>query len=280
MSARSPVSRRMQSLDALCVTLTHVLPPMHRRALCQDAEKSEPPLSVRMAGIDPASLCCAFGPAELIPDGRRMWSAEPWGRITSTSGVSCWHRQRDAPRASILPATYFAEALNGTHCKSNWYEGHEGQLGRHGERPHFTAPAPALLGYDDGIANFCEARARALVGPDAPLPKRGGGEGHIKLCMIANMNILNLVAGKVPYNLCRNLEWQVCAARGLLPGQPHSGSMIFANAPGSLDPSGTTGKRRCGAGAAGGAVTCCNAALQGAGWVPACVLRVSAELLG
>lgn len=175
---------------------------------------------------------------------RRMWSAEPWGRLTQSDGTACWMRRRDAPARSMLPSDFFAETLNGTHCNSNWYEGHAGQLGKHWTRPQFTAPAPALIGFDDGIANFCESKARSIVRNKSPLPKKGGREGHIKLCMLANLNILNLVAGKVPYNLCRNLEWQVCAAEGKLPGQPRSGEMLFANAPGVLDPSGSTGKHR------------------------------------
>ena len=56
-------------------------------------------------------------------------------------------------------------------------------------------------------------------------------------CIESNINILNLVGGRVPYNLCRNLEWQVCAARGALPGQ--GGRTIrFAVAPSELRPAG------------------------------------------
>ena len=32
---------------------------------------------------------------------------------------------------------------------------------------------------------------------------------HAHRCKRANLNILNLVGGSTPYNLCRNLEWQV-----------------------------------------------------------------------
>ena len=34
----------------------------------------------------------------------------------------------------------------------------------------------------------------------------------------ANLNILSLYRTRVLYNICRNLEWQVCAALGKLPG--------------------------------------------------------------
>lgn len=39
---------------------------------------------------------------------------------------------------------------------------------------------------------------------------------------------------RVPYNLCRNLEWQVCAAKGMLPGQDGNTRLRFASAPARL----------------------------------------------
>ena len=54
--------------------------------------------------------------------------------------------------------------------------------------------------------------------------------------MNANLNILSLYGDRVPYNICRNLEWQVCAAKGQLPGQGGH-DIIFARSPNSLDPS-------------------------------------------
>ena len=53
--------------------------------------------------------------------------------------------------------------------------------------------------------------------------------------MNANLNILSLYGEGVPYNTCRNLEWQLCAIKGLLPGQG-SNEIIFATAPKDLDP--------------------------------------------
>ena len=32
--------------------------------------------------------------------------------------------------------------------------------------------------------------------------------GHAGNCIAANINILNLFTARVPYNICRNLEWQ------------------------------------------------------------------------
>ena len=35
-------------------------------------------------------------------------------------------------------------------------------------------------------------------------------------CAAASFNILTLNGGLYPYNICRNLEWQGCAAQGKL----------------------------------------------------------------
>ena len=53
--------------------------------------------------------------------------------------------------------------------------------------------------------------------------------------MEANVNILSLYGDAIPYNICRNVEWQVCAAKGTLPGQ-NSRNIRFAYAPKDLEP--------------------------------------------
>lgn len=62
------------------------------------------------------------------------------------------------------------------------------------------------------------------------------------MCIRANHNILSLYGDAIPYNVCRNLEWQVCAAKGTLPGQARRaldrGDIVFAVAPGTLHPYG------------------------------------------
>ena len=89
-------------------------------------------------------------------------------------------------------------------------------------------PAPALLGYDDGIF----AKCAAALPPGTPACRRDRPSHVAKCCMAAGYNILNMVGHRVPYNLCRNLEWQVCAVSGKLPGQPLGDRSIrFANAP-------------------------------------------------
>ena len=51
------------------------------------------------------------------------------------------------------------------------------------------------------------------------------------------MNILQLVGSQTPYNICRNLEWMVCAARGELPFQK-SRKIRFAVATDTIEISG------------------------------------------
>lgn len=69
-------------------------------------------------------------------------------------------------------------------------------------------------------------------------------------CTQSSRNILMLFAPNVHnsgagYNSCRNLEWQMCAAQGKLPGQ-RTPTIIFANAPNSLNAEGRRPLGRCG----------------------------------
>ncbi|KAL1498677.1 hypothetical protein AB1Y20_013989 [Prymnesium parvum] len=171
---------------------------------------------------------------------RKMWAATPFAN--RRDGVpACFERQRDRADASVPPESYFSDTLHGLSCDSNWYEGNNGDLGR--QTPDFLAPAPALLGFDDTIDTFC-AQHRM----EAPRSKKQKLYwGHAGECVNANLNILSLYGDRVPYNLCRNLEWMTCAARGLLPGQAYGGersrpggssTIRFAFAPGDLDPTG------------------------------------------
>ncbi|KAL3907194.1 MAG: hypothetical protein SGPRY_010266, partial [Prymnesium sp.] len=165
--------------------------------------------------------------------------------------------KRDSPRQRQTARTYFTDTLSGRYCATNWYHGNYGfESG-----PHFAASsAPALLGFDDEIAEYCIAELPAnatflthqqrlecyaqrysdlLLGycngklkecdwkalewhwqNHGRFEKREFGCPHVQYCTQANFNLLNLVdEDKVPYNMCRNLEWQMCAAQGHLPGQ-------------------------------------------------------------
>lgn len=107
----------------------------------------------------------------------------------------------------------------------NWYSGNAGALGapdggpdKGWANPHFRVPASALLGFDEAIDRKC---------------RRHGN--HAESCVRANYNILALYGDHIPYNTCRNMEWQICAAKGTLPKQDGD-QIIFAYAPKDLRP--------------------------------------------
>ncbi|KAL1524411.1 hypothetical protein AB1Y20_019306 [Prymnesium parvum] len=169
---------------------------------------------------------------------RRMWAAEAWSHISS--GPSCWDIQRDSSTQRQPASKYFEETIRGDHCDSNWYEGNPnwrlGDPNRHLPM-YFTGPAPALLGFDESIDEFCHAKLNQMN-----LQHSADKSMHAENCVHANLNILALYGDRVPYNICRNLEWMVCAAKGKLPGQDKDGSIIFAKDPWWLWPGGESGK--------------------------------------
>jgi len=73
------------------------------------------------------------------------------------------------------------------------------------------------------------------------VPTFSGAGAHAERCVKANLNILSLHGERLPYNICRNLEWQTCAAQGKLPGQgtkydgTRDRTIKFAKAPGTLE---------------------------------------------
>lgn len=199
---------------------------------------------------------------------RHLWATEGWGIMDTVR--PCWSAPRKIRHMVPVqrPEHFFDGARRGQHCSSDWYEGHEGGMA------NFTAPAPALIGFDDDIAHACLARKRheaeermspamarreqlacyAARYPDvlaahctdqrqvASLAtcdysalsshyERVGRHSrckrtrdvrccsHAHRCRHANLNILSLVGHGTAYNMCRNLEWLVCAALGKLPGQ-------------------------------------------------------------
>ena len=118
---------------------------------------------------------------------------------------------------------YFDNLAKGVGCDSNWMAG----ALPGGGRPEFTEIAPALLGYDEAIAAYC------LGNPSSDLPPPGWQKKAIPACIAANLNVLAIFDNEHPYSLCKNLEWQVCAALGRLPGQG-SRTIRFATEPGGL----------------------------------------------
>ena len=164
---------------------------------------------------------------------RRMWAADAWAKM-QPGGSACWDVVRDGGgRHTQTPGHFFSETLKGAACKSNWFEGNVGRLGNVGQPPKFAEDAAALVGFDESIDAYCAAEVGKL---DKYLRLR-----HAERCVKANLNILSLFGSRVPYNVCRNLEWQTCAAQGRLPGQGSAG-IRFAKAPRTLDATGSSGK--------------------------------------
>ena len=69
--------------------------------------------------------------------------------------------------------------------------------------------------------------------------------GYAGNCVAANINVLSLLGSRIEFNLCRTLEWQVCGAQGVLPGQ-FGEKIVFATAPKSLDIWGRKSLGACG----------------------------------
>ncbi|KAL1511554.1 hypothetical protein AB1Y20_006348 [Prymnesium parvum] len=146
---------------------------------------------------------------------RTMWSHTGW-EVLYPSMPPCF----GADAASVH--AFFEQLERGDGCDANWFEG---ALGK-GGTPEFSAPAPALLGFDETIASFCLGHAA-----DEP-PPRGWERAHPAWCVGAGFNILAIFSGT--YNLCTNLKWQVCAAQGRLPGQEGDAVIKFARAPADM----------------------------------------------
>jgi hypothetical protein len=163
--------------------------------------------------LSPAKCDALF----MAPEGRfrKIWGAEGW-RMRGPEMSACWFDEGEE---------FFRNAQMGVHCGRNWFQGSGGQLGEeHGGpsrkwvTPHFSKPAPAVLGFDESIDAYCSS---------------GGSGTHAEKCVGSDVNILSVFYPAV-YNTCANLEWQVCAAKGWLPGQG-SNAIKFAYEPRDLN---------------------------------------------
>ena len=155
---------------------------------------------------------------------RAMWGAVPW---TTQNTQRCWEVTRDAGRSQQDPAVFMDGIRSGAHCTTtNWLLGnrpaahnelpkpieHLRDIGRPTFVANYTAPAPALLGFDWSVHQHCSSQLKAKL-PYSDFE-------HAAACVAANRNILWIKENsRVAYNLCRNLEWLSCAARGQLRGQ-------------------------------------------------------------
>eukprot|EP00965_Chrysotila_dentata_P244938 6206259-Pleurochrysis_carterae.AAC.2 len=90
------------------------------------------------------------------------------------------------------------------------------------------------MGLEGAIHDFCAEHS-----PSGWRHEHGsagyGQRQFVHTCIEARLNVLRMMAGT--WNMCENLKWMVCAARGKLPGQAGSpGVMTFAVAPKSRPP--------------------------------------------
>jgi hypothetical protein len=163
----------------------------------------------------------------------QLWGKDAWvlRRRSDPRAETCWSYDRN----------FFENALKPSQCDANWLEG--AIDGGPEQRPGFDAarPADALLGFDGTIWDYCSQVGRIGGWP--------GGDWNRELarrCVAANMNILRImfscsdcVGARAGWSMCRNLQWVLCAVRGLLPGQRgrggHAPAIRFAKAPRELD---------------------------------------------
>jgi len=123
---------------------------------------------------------------------------ELWGEL----GWVARHPDKDGACWGDRGWKFFDDAWWGRDCERNWYSGNSGDLGKvfggpfqAWVWPHFSENAPALLGFDESIDWYCTSH--------------GGSGQHAAACVMANVNILSLYGDRIPYNICRNFEWQV-----------------------------------------------------------------------
>jgi len=147
----------------------------------------------------------------------RFWSM--WGgayehRFPGTE--ACWDWDGDPH--------FWENTLEGTSCERNWLAGAVGSMN---DRP-FYPDSPALLGFDESINEFCAGQ----IGVD-PWDGFDLNLAIAMRCRDARRNVLRDLQGA--WSMCVNLQWQLCAVNGKLPGQGLP-QISFATAPKDLQP--------------------------------------------
>jgi len=153
----------------------------------------------------------------------KLWGKFAWF-LRDEGDEACWSYN----------SNFFEDALKPEQCKVNWLEG---AYGGQWDRPDFDHDAPAVLGFDGKIWQYC-SEVSGIWDWD-------GGDWNRELahrCVEANFNILRImfscpdcVGARAGWNMCANLQWVLCAVRGLLPGQGSSAEIRFAKPPKELD---------------------------------------------
>jgi len=112
-------------------------------------------------------------------------------------------------------------------------------IGNAQDRPPFTGPAPALLGFDETIVEECSR----LLGLDAWEDHQDLNFKLAHRCVEANRNVLRIMSGP-KWDLCQNMQWEMCGVLGKLPGQDGGRDgpalqprlLTFGTAPKDLNP--------------------------------------------
>ena len=185
-----------------------------------DSPPAKLPGGLELAGLGGscASHWCSTFESLLSDTNAKFWMM--WGgayqrKFPHTQG--CWDWQGGGAD------DFFQGALTGRGCNRNWLEN---AMGGYWDRP-FESPSPALLGFDESIVEVCSR----LIGVD---PWKDNEDLNNKLafrCHLAQRNVLRLMTGG--WTMCQNLEWQMCALQGKLPGQG-SDTISFATPPRDL----------------------------------------------
>jgi len=178
----------------------------------------------------------------------QMWNKKGWRQVRNEE--PCWNWGG--------AAQFFDATLRGDTCNSNWFEGSYQGV----SASKFTGDAIAVLGFDDSIEWYCNSlynwNGRRIDERNSTIVERNVSRAEgarrrleaTRQCADNNRNILALFGQNVHhthagYNQCRNLEWQMCAVMGRLPGQ-RSPTIVFAQAPNTLDTGGRRPLGRCG----------------------------------
>jgi len=150
---------------------------------------------------------------------RKFWSM--WGpayqeRLPGSGG--CWDWGGGGA------SRFFEDTFSGKTCDRNWLEGALGN----GHDRLFESPSPALFGFDEDILSSCSA----ILGGGASSRGNNFDTMLADTCQRAQRNVLRLMTGQ--WTTCQNLEWQLCALQGKLPGQRNH-KVTFASAPRDLE---------------------------------------------
>ena len=115
-----------------------------------------------------------------------LWS-NGWERLRPGK-EACWDGQPGGADA------FFEGVRRGTTCSANWFSAAKGDLAVADARARFTGHAPALLGFDPDIYDYCSdlnGQSHSFTGND--------WQAEFSLrCIRANRNVLRVQQGSSP----------------------------------------------------------------------------------